>query len=165
MMKQLCFICLLVSFSFLTACKEEQQVSGSNNHLKQSSSLVIVETQDGQSHSFTVELALTQEQQAQGLMNRTQLDDDKGMLFYFGEEREQAFWMKNTLIPLDMIFIKQNGRIHHIHENAIPKDLTPVKSMGSVAGVLEINGGLSRQLGIEPGDTIKHPFFSQNNTQ
>ncbi|NCO03143.1 MAG: DUF192 domain-containing protein [Alphaproteobacteria bacterium] len=156
---------LLVLLAIVSACKEEKQATSNNVRANKDTYSVIIQTSLGNMHHFDIELALTQEQQAHGLMNRTQLDDDKGMLFYFGEEREQAFWMKNTLIPLDMIFIKHNGRIHHIHENAIPKDLTPVKSMGSVAGVLEINGGLSRQLGIEPGDTIKHPFFSQNNTQ
>lgn len=164
-MKQLSLICLIFSLSFLTACKEEQGTDAAGVTLKEGSYTVIIETQSGQSHAFSVELALTPEQQSQGLMNRTQLDDDKGMLFYFNEAREQSFWMKNTLIPLDMLFIKQSGRIHHIHENAIPHDLTPVKSMGEVVGVLEINGGLSRKLGIQPGDTIKHPFFSQNYAQ
>ena len=86
--------------------------------------------------------------------------ENHGMLFYFGgEEAGRRFWMKNTLIPLDMIFIKADGTIHHIHENAIPKDLTGVPSNGPVAAVLEINGGVSRKLELQKGDKVKHRFF------
>jgi len=165
MLKRALFILLLLPV--LASCKEEApaEVKESSAHHKQGTYTVLIETQSGDTQSFKVELALTPDVQAKGLMHRTQLDNDAGMLFYFGEEREQAFWMKNTLIPLDIIFVKQTGRIHHIHPNAIPRDLTRIPSMGTVAAVLEINGGLSRELGIQPGDMIKHPFFSQNNAQ
>ncbi|MAZ76889.1 MAG: hypothetical protein CMH31_06280 [Micavibrio sp.] len=93
-------------------------------------------------------------------MHRTTLAENAGMLFYFGAEQPRSFWMKNTLIPLDLIFVKLDGTIHHIHENAIPKDETPLPSQGNVGAVLEINGGLSKKLGIKPGDTIKHQFFN-----
>ena len=114
---------------------------------------------------FDIELALNRAQQSQGLMNRTNMAEDAGMLFVFPDEAERGFWMKNTLIPLDMIFIKANGVIHHIHENAVPHDLTSIKSNGPVMAVLEINGGLSQKLNIKVGDSVNHPFFNRQNTQ
>lgn len=118
-----------------------------------------IQTQSGKLYNFGVELALTPAEQSKGLMYRTVLPENAGMLFYFGANQPRSFWMRNTLIPLDIIFIKLDGTIHHIHENAIPKDETPISSLGSVGAVLEINGGLSRKLGIQPGDKIKHQFF------
>lgn len=127
---------------------------------------VTIVTIDGTVHVFDVELALTPEEQSIGLMNRESMDDDKGMLFYFGgEEDERAFWMKNTLIPLDLIFIRADGRIHHIHENSIPGDLTTMKSQGPVAAVLEINGGLSAKMELFPDDRVIHRFFEENNVE
>ena len=76
-----------------------------------------------------------------------------------GGESERRFWMKNTLIPLDIIFIKADGKIHHIHENAVPHDLTGIPSKGPVAAVLEINGGLSQTWGLAAGDKVMHPYF------
>ncbi len=119
-----------------------------------------ISTQSGKVYDFAVELALTPAEQSKGLMHRTTLAENAGMLFYFGAEQPRSFWMKNTLIPLDLIFVKLDGTIHHIHENAIPKDETPLPSQGNVGAVLEINGGLSKKLGIKPGDTIKHQFFN-----
>ena len=122
-------------------------------------SLTII-TADGQKYVFDVDLSLSQEQQRQGLMNRTELPEKTGMLFWFGgEEIERSFWMRNTLIPLDLIFVRKDGTIHHIHHNAIPYDLSPIPSNGAVAAVLEINGGLSEKLGISKGDRIKQRFF------
>ncbi|MCI5059520.1 MAG: DUF192 domain-containing protein, partial [Alphaproteobacteria bacterium] len=95
-----------------------------------------------------------------GLMHRTELPENAGMLFWFGgREQERRFWMKNTLIPLDMLFIKANGTIHHIHENAVPHDLTGISSKGPVAAVLEINGGLSQTWVLAAGDRVVHPYF------
>ncbi|MEM6781550.1 MAG: DUF192 domain-containing protein [Pseudomonadota bacterium] len=121
---------------------------------------LLIETQDGQTHEFEVEIALTPPQIQRGLMGRTSLDANAGMLFWFGgEESERSFWMKNTLIPLDMLFIKKDGTIHRIHHKAIPHDLTSVASQGPVAAVLEINGGRAQELGLEAGDRIKQRFF------
>ncbi len=118
---------------------------------------------DGEEIPLNIELALTPPQQAKGLMFREEMDEDAGMLFVFEGEAERRFWMKNTLIPLDMIFIKDNGVVHHIHENAIPHDPSPVSSNGAVRAVLEINGGTSRKLGLKPGHTIKHAVFQNVN--
>ena len=121
---------------------------------------ITIESRDGTIRDFTVELALTREEMSVGLMFREDMDDDHGMLFYFGQEQEISFWMKNTFIPLDMIFIKKDGTIHHIHEKAKPNDLTSIPSNGLAVAVLEINGGLSQKLGIKMGDTINHELFN-----
>ncbi|HMS19849.1 DUF192 domain-containing protein [uncultured Sphingorhabdus sp.] len=105
-------------------------------------------------HSFTVEIARTSPQQARGLMFRTELADDKGMIFPFGEPRMASFWMKNTVIPLDIIFVRADGKIENIAANTVPYSTDPVESTAPVAAVLELRGGLTAQLGIKPGDTV-----------
>ncbi|MEM9468840.1 MAG: DUF192 domain-containing protein [Pseudomonadota bacterium] len=119
-----------------------------------------VVTQSGKTYDFNVALALTREEQAQGLMFVEEMADNQGMLFFFGAEAPRSFWMKNTLIPLDILFVKLDGSIMHIHENAIPKDETSIPSNGNAGAVLEINGGLAKKLGIQVGDTINHQFFA-----
>ncbi len=111
-------------------------------------------------HVFQVELAVNDEQRAQGLMYRKELPEGRGMLFDFQREQDVAFWMKNTYIPLDMIFIRADGRILRIAENTTPLSLQMVPSGGPVRGVLEVIGGSARKLGIAPGDRVAHPFFS-----
>lgn len=137
----------------LTGCFEKKQ------EVMDISQLEII-SQNNVNHLFKVELALTQKQQMHGLMNRTHMDENAGMLFLFQNEEPRNFWMKNTLIPLDMLFIQRNGIISHIHEKAIPEDLTSVSSNGSVIAVLELNGGIVEKLGISEGDIVKHTFFS-----
>lgn len=118
-----------------------------------------IETASGKKHKFNIELAQTPQEQMRGLMHRTEMAEDAGMLFIFETEREARFWMKNTLIPLDMIFIRADGTIHRIHENAIPHDLTGVPSEGPVKAILELNGGISAKLGLQKGDKILHTVF------
>ena len=131
----------------------------SERQQKDLSSLTLIDYQGKKTH-FKVEIAVTPDQMARGLMFRESMPENEGMLFYFGgEEAERRFWMKNTLIPLDLIFIRADGRIHHIHENAVPRDLTGIPSHGPVAAVLEINGGLSKKLELFPDDRVIHPFF------
>jgi uncharacterized membrane protein (UPF0127 family) len=110
-------------------------------------------------HVFHVELAATPEQMATGLMYRKSLAPDAGMLFDYGRPQPASFWMKNTLIPLDMIFIGGDGRIVNIHERAVPHSLDPIPSEGPIRGVLEVNGGTASRLGIKPGDRVLHPIF------
>jgi uncharacterized membrane protein (UPF0127 family) len=114
---------------------------------------------DGGPVRFRVAIADTEQERNRGLMYRSVLDEDEGMLFDFHTPRPVAFWMKNTLIPLDMIFIGADGRIVNIAADTRPHSLDPVPSDGPVLAVLEIGGGLSVELGIEPGDRVVHRIF------
>ncbi|MCB2077462.1 MAG: DUF192 domain-containing protein [Novosphingobium sp.] len=109
--------------------------------------------------AFTVELALTSEEQARGLMFRNSLAERHGMLFDFGDEREVSMWMKNTLIPLDMLFIRADGTIHRIAANTEPLSLDIIGSHGDVKAVFEIAGGSARTLGVAEGATVHHSIF------
>lgn len=120
---------------------------------------VTVRTQSGEEMLFNVEIAVTPAQKSNGLQNRTHLDTDAGMLFLFNMPQELAFWMKDTLIPLDMLFISPDGTIGHIHHMAKPQDETRITSLKPAMAVLEINGGLSDKLGIQVGDSVLHPVF------
>jgi uncharacterized membrane protein (UPF0127 family) len=106
-------------------------------------------------HRFTVEVARTAEEQATGLMNRSSLAPDRGMVFPFDAPRDASFWMKNTLIPLDIIFVRADGSIANIEANTVPLSLQPVLSDGPVSAVLEIAGGRSAELGVKPGDKVQ----------
>jgi len=109
---------------------------------------------------FTVEVARTADEQRVGLMNRPSMPFSSGMLFVYDTPRRLSFWMRNTLIPLDMLFIDARGLVQHIHHNAIPLDETPISGGDAdQLAVLEINGGLSRQLGLTTGSEIRHPAF------
>lgn len=109
---------------------------------------------------FRVELAQTPEELARGLMFRRELPERQGMLFDFLAEQHVGFWMRNTLIPLDMLFIGADGVIRHLHENAVPLSEETIASRYPVRAVLEINGGLARKLGIRPGDRVRHRIFA-----
>ena len=112
-------------------------------------------TSNGQKHRFTVEVASTPEQQAMGLMYRNRLAPDRGMIFPFDPPRDASFWMRNTLIPLDMIFVRADGSIANIAVNTVPYSEESVRSEGRVAAVLEIAGGRTAELGIKPGDKVE----------
>jgi uncharacterized membrane protein (UPF0127 family) len=120
--------------------------------------LVIV-TRDGTQHRFTVEMALTPEQQMIGLMFRTEVKPDEGMLFDWGSPRESTMWMRNTLVPLDMLFIAADGRIHRIAERTVPLSLATISSQGPVRATLELAGGTAERLGLRPGDRVLHRIF------
>jgi uncharacterized membrane protein (UPF0127 family) len=111
----------------------------------------------GGSESFSVEVADDGPERAQGLMFRDSLDPAAGMLFVYETPRRASFWMKNTLIPLDMIFADATGTVTRVHSNAVPGDTTPIDGGENVAFVLEINGGLAARLGIRPGTELRHP--------
>jgi uncharacterized membrane protein (UPF0127 family) len=113
----------------------------------------------GKTQVLAVELAATPDQLTQGLMYRTRMEANTGMLFDFGKPRPVSMWMKNTLIPLDMIFIAADGRITGIHERAIPQSLAVISSPGAVKSVLELNGGAAQRLGLAVGDRVVHPWF------
>lgn len=115
-------------------------------------------THKGVSH-FTVEIADTEAARERGLMYRRRLADDHGMLFDFKTPQPVSFWMKNTLISLDMIFIDENGQVVSVARNATPLSETPIPSEGSVLGVLEIRGGRAAEIGVQPGDRVRERIF------
>lgn len=120
---------------------------------------VIIRISDGTEFTFVSEMALTPEQQSMGMMFRTEMGDFEGMLFVVPVPRRASFWMRNTLIPLDMIFVRANGRIANIIENAEPETDTSRRSKGRVKAILEIPGGRTAELGIKAGDLVIHPAF------
>jgi len=105
-------------------------------------------------HVFRVEVAQSEEEQAKGLMFRTAMGADEGMIFPMNPPRGAAFWMKNTVIPLDIVFIGADHRVLNIAANAVPYDLTPLPSAGRAAGVLELNGGRAAEIGLKAGDKV-----------
>lgn len=111
-------------------------------------------------HPFAVEVVSTEADRAKGLMYRKSLPEGQGMLFDFHSDQDVSFWMQNTYIPLDMIFIKGDGRIANIVENTEPLSTKLIPSRGPVRGVLEVIGGTTRKLGIAAGDKVAHPIFS-----
>ena len=116
----------------------------------------ILKTATG-SYTFNIEIADDDAERAKGLMNRDYLAPDAGMLFDFFEERPVSFWMKNTYIPLDMIFISADGTVKTIRANAFPLDLTSIPSGVPVRFVLEIPGGRAKEIGLQTGDKLSHP--------
>ncbi|SRR5258708_7611768 len=109
---------------------------------------------------FSVEMATTEEEKTTGLMYRKELADGRGMLFDFSPEQEVSMWMKNTFIPLDMIFIRADGRILRIAENTEPQSTKIIPSGGLAKGVLEVIAGTAKKYGIAPGDRVAHPLFN-----
>lgn len=105
-------------------------------------------------HVFKVEVAASPAEQERGLMFRTAMGADEGMIFPMDPPRPTAFWMKNTVIPLDIIFVGADHKVLNIAANAVPYDLEPLPAFGNAAGVLEINGGRAAQIGLKPGDTV-----------
>lgn len=114
------------------------------------------------SSRFTVEIADNNEERATGLMNREYMGQFAGMLFVYDRPQQVSFWMKNTLIPLDMLFIDETGVVLRIHENAIPLDLTGIPGGDRIQYVFEINGGVASMLDIEVGAQIRHPSIDND---
>jgi uncharacterized protein len=121
-------------------------------------SSLVIDTAQGP-RRFAVEMALSPQQQEQGLMFRQSMAADAGMLFVFPGTQPTTFWMKNTLIPLDMVFIAADGRVADIHERAVPLSEATIPSKVPVHAVLELNGGTVARLGIKDGDLVHHAAF------
>jgi len=111
---------------------------------------------------FSVEVVDTPAERAQGLMFREHMASSSGMLFIYERPQRAVFWMKNTLIPLDMIFADETGLVRHVHANAVPQDETGIDGGPDILAILEINGGLAKKLGIVSGAVIRHPDLEQN---
>lgn len=127
--------------------------------------LTIVSSNGGTPHSFSIEVASTEKEKALGLMFRTELGDNQGMLFPYPAERDLQMWMHNTYIPLDMLFIRADGTIARIEERAEPLSDRVISSGSPVLAVLEIPGGAAARLGIKAGDKVDYPIFSAVNSR
>ena len=119
-------------------------------------------TADGRAHRFVVEVAVTEAEMEQGLMFRRTMAADAGMIFDFHRTKGVSMWMKNTLIPLDMIFIGQDGRVTGVAERAVPESLEIISSPGPARAVLEVNGGTVSAQGIKPGDRVICTLFPRD---
>ncbi|MGD8976620.1 MAG: DUF192 domain-containing protein [Gammaproteobacteria bacterium] len=128
-------------------------------------STLFVESGDGGRHRFDVRLARTPEQLARGLMFVTEMGEMEGMLFDFGRTRPAGMWMRNTVLPLDMVFVRADGVISNIAARTVPFSRTPILSDGPVRFVLEVHGGTCERLGIQPGDRITHPLIRDDRFQ
>lgn len=117
---------------------------------------------DGRTYKFDIEIAVTPEEQARGLMFRKAMPENHGMMFVFGNEASRTFWMKNTLIPLDILFLDADGKIVKIHENAKPLDETQIPSGMPVFAAIELNGGTAARLGIVSGNIVRHDTFGNS---
>lgn len=119
---------------------------------------LVIQTTNGP-HTFAVEVADTPESRAQGLMNRTRMNPRHGMLFNFKRPQQVSMWMRNTPLPLDMLFVDQRGTIIYVEHQAVPHSTNPRGPQRPVLGVVELVGGVAGTLGIAPGDTVEHPMF------
>ncbi|MBZ0217369.1 MAG: DUF192 domain-containing protein [Fimbriimonadaceae bacterium] len=146
---------ILISFSVLVAYADRACADDEFSNLT-------ITRQDGSISSFLVEFADTSQKRQQGLMFRRFLADNNGMLFDFKTDQQVQMWMKNTYIPLDMIFIRADGIIHRIEQNTEPHSLRVIASNGAVRAVLEIPGGASRRLSLRAGDKVGHDMFRAN---
>ena len=122
-------------------------------------------TSGNKTYPFSVEVAITKDQQNKGLMFRDKIETNTGMLFIFEESRERAFWMKNTFISLDIIFIRDDGVIHSISPRADPKSLKRISSNGKIKAVLEIGGGEAKRLGISIGDRVIYDALQDDSSE
>jgi uncharacterized membrane protein (UPF0127 family) len=120
---------------------------------------LVILGRDGRRHDFQVEMAVSPDHQTIGLMFRTEVPPNEGMLFDWGTPRESSMWMRNTLVPLDMLFIAADGRIHRIAERTTPHSLAPIDSRGPVRATLELQGGITERLDIRVGDRALHRIF------
>ena len=150
---------LLAALGTLAASPVLAQVGVDRPQPRLPTERMVIVKRDGTRLDFTVEMALTPDQQTVGLMFRTEVKPDEGMIFDWGAPRESSMWMRNTLVPLDMLFIAADGRIHRIAERTVPLSLTPIDSRGPVRATLELQGGITERLDIRVGDRVLHRMF------
>jgi uncharacterized protein len=124
------------------------------------SGTLVLRTASGD-HSFNIEVMVTNQERALGLMFRRSLPENSGMLFIYDPPQPATMWMKNTLIPLDMVFISADGRVHRIEENAEPFSEALIPSDGDIVAVLELNGGEADKIGLKRGDKVIYPGLAR----
>jgi uncharacterized protein len=122
--------------------------------------ILVLKTDSGP-HSFEIELATTPGERALGLMYRRSLPADAGMLFLYDQPQALTMWMRNTIIPLDMIFIGANGKVHRIESHTEPFSTQLISSDGAVQGVLEVNAGTAASIGLKAGDEVVYPGLNE----
>jgi len=120
---------------------------------------MVIVTRDGTRHIFRAEMAVQSADQMIGMMFRTSMAPDEAMIFDWGAPRESSMWMRNTLIPLDMLFVAADGRIHRIHERAVPQSLATIDSRGPVRATIEVAGGTAERLNLRVGDRVLQRIF------
>lgn len=148
------FLILLLALPAAAPARAQEAVTFDRTELA-------IVTAGGARHAFKVEWAKTEAQKSRGLMHRKAMPLDHGMLLDYNPPRPAAIWMRNTLIGLDIIFIRADGTIESIFFGAKPHDETSMPSKGEVRAVLEVNAGVARLLGIQPGDKVEHPIFAK----
>ena len=146
-----------VAFASLPALAQYAAASGPQAELPKEK-LVIV-TSDGVPHPFQVEMAISPQQQMTGLMFRPAVPEDGGMLFDWGQPQDNAMWMKNTIAPLDMLFINADGTVRRIAENTTPRSMAAIPSSGPVRATLELASGTAARLHIQVGDKVQQRVF------
>lgn len=156
--RRISLLSLILALTYLFAWQTPAPAQGKFSE-KSGNNVLTIETGDGKQHTFRVEVARTPRQQMRGLMFRRQLAADAGMLFFYGRIQMITMWMKNTYIPLDMIFIRSDGVIMEIAERTVPGSLATISSGVEVSAVLEVNGGTVSRLGIRKGNTVRHGYF------
>lgn len=137
-----------------TPAPAPQQAAPAKHPLSGLDVIPLTISQNGKTHNFRVEVARTEAEQQKGLMFRTKMGKDEGMLFPSEYPAARSFWMKNTVIPLDIVFIGPDHRISNIAANAVPYSLDPINSAGPAIAVLELNGGRAAELGFTPGALV-----------
>ena len=153
------FVFFLMLAVFTTACQPE--AAENEPVVFQKESVRIIKRESGRPETaLTVEIADTEAKRRRGLMYRTSLADDAGMLFLFPVRKRISMWMANTSVSLDMIFLDEQGKIREIVENTVPFSHDEIRSEKSVKGVLEIKAGQAKRLDIQKGDKLEHPFFT-----
>jgi uncharacterized membrane protein (UPF0127 family) len=147
----------LLAFAPLVARAQEPDITKAQPDLPKEKLVII--TRDGVHHDFNVEMAITPDQQTVGLMFRKSVSPDGGMLFDWSSPRDSQMWMRNTLAPLDMVFINADGTIRSIAENTVPESLAVIDSRGPVRATLELAAGTTARLNIRVGDKVQQKIF------
>ena len=145
-------IALAICLTALSACAP-QEAATTEAAREDGLTTLSITTESGR-HDYLVEVARTSEEQARGLMYRQEMARDRGMIFPFSSVRPASFWMKNTYIPLDIVFYTPDMTVESVAANTIPLSTQPYSSLGPVGGVLELNGGEAARIGMKPGDRI-----------
>ena len=153
------FVLAVMAQSAVSAMSAEFQLMRPAVAKMRQDKLTIEPADGGPARTFTIELASTEAEKSLGLMYRSTLRDDEGMLFPYGQERLITMWMRNTYISLDMIFIHSDGTIARIEERTEPLSDRVISSAKPVSAVLEISGGGAQRLGIKPGDKVRYKLF------